>query len=271
MSDTTRISDAEFAQVRALALRLAGISLPASKKAMVVSRWGRRLAHHGLKSYREYLDLIADGRESAELQISLDLLTTNETNFFREPKHFEFLRDELLRKPQRGGTFRIWSAACSSGEEPYSLSMLLAAELGLTGWEILATDISTRVLEQARAALYDLTRANPIPADFLRRFCLKGTGPQAGKFLIDRPLRERIEFRQVNLNETLPQVGQFDLILLRNVMIYFDADTKAQVVSRLLQTLKPGGHFMVGHCETLNGVTTALTMVQPAIYMKATR
>jgi chemotaxis protein methyltransferase CheR len=271
VSQTIGISDAEFAAVRALAMRLAGISLPASKKAMVVSRWGRRLTHHGLTSFREYLDLIAGSRAGAELQMSLDLLTTNETNFFREPKHFEFLRDELLRKRQRSGTFRVWSAACSTGEEPYSLGMLLAAELGVTGWEILGTDISTRVLEHARAALYDLPRANPIPADFLRRFCLKGIGPQAGKFLIAQALRERIEFRHVNLNETLPQVGQFDLILLRNVMIYFDADTKSQVVSRLVQSLKPGGHFMVGHCETLNGVTDALTMIRPAIYLKAAR
>lgn len=263
-----RLEDAEFAEVRALAFRLAGLTLPPSKKALVVGRWGRRLAHYGFASFRQYLQLLADDRNGEERQIALDLLTTNETHFFREQRHFDFLREQVLAKRQRGEMFRVWSAACSTGEEPYSLAMLLAAELGETRWEILGSDISTRVLEVARAGLYPLQRARPIPAEYLRRYCLKGTGPHAGTFLIERALRERVQLRQINLNETLPDVGEFDLILLRNVMIYFDGPTKERVVSRLLPKLKRGGYFFVGHCETLNGVTDALKMLSASIYRK---
>jgi chemotaxis protein methyltransferase CheR len=163
--------------VRALAARLAGINVPLSKWALVVGRWSKRLTHHGLRSFGEYLDLIGEGANAAELQISLDLLTMNETNFFRESKHFDFLRDRVLPTIKRGDAFRVWSAACSSGEEPYSIAMLPAAELTGSSWEILGTDISSRVLETARTGLYDVARASPIPAVYLRRFCLKGIGP----------------------------------------------------------------------------------------------
>lgn len=263
------ISDAEFARVRALALEMAGISLPPSKKSLIVSRWGRRLAHHGLRNYGEYLRLLAQSGSEKELQISLDLLTTNETYFFREPKHFDFLRDQVLRSVKADNRFRVWSAACSTGEEPYSIAMLLAAGLNHSNWEVLGTDISSRVLKHARAGLYDITRTQGIPPDYLRRFCLKGTGPYADTLLIDRPLRERIRFEQVNLNETLPKLGQFDVIFLRNVMIYFNSDTKARVVSRLLSCMKPGGFLLIGHCDTLHGIAHDLEPIRNAVYRKS--
>src|SRR5438270_892037 len=164
------ISDAEFARVQALAMELAGISLSAAKKTLVVSRWGKRLTHHGLRTFGEYLKLLADGRAADELQISLDLLTTNETYFFREPKHFDFLRRQVLPAAKPGVPFRVWSAACSSGEEPYSIAMQLAAELKHPDWNVLGTDISARVLERARAGLYEMSRIVGIPPDYLRRF-----------------------------------------------------------------------------------------------------
>jgi chemotaxis protein methyltransferase CheR len=262
------ISDAEFARVQALAMELAGISLSSSKKTLVVSRWGKRLIHHGLRNYGEYLKLLTDGRAADELQISLDLLTTNETYFFREPKHFDFLRSRVLPAAKPGAAFRVWSAACSSGEEPYSIAMQLAAELKHPNWEVLGTDISSRVLKRAQTGLYDMSRTEGIPPDYLRRFCLKGTGPYADNLLIDRPLRERTRFGRVNLNETLPKLGQFDVIFLRNVMIYFDTDTKANVVSRLIPCLKPGGFFLIGHCDTLHGIPHNLEPVGIAIYRK---
>jgi len=265
------LSQTEFERIKALAFRLAGINLSQSKKSLIVGRWSRRLQHHGLGSFHEYLDLLSRNDAREELQTALNLLTTNETNYFRERQHFDFLREQVLPKARRGGKFRVWSAACSTGEEPYSVAMLLAAELGHAPWEVLGSDISTSVLATASAGLYPMERARPIPQEYLYRYCLRGTGPQAGMFLVDREIRERVKFRYINLNEPLPDVGMFDLILLRNVMIYFSAETKSQVVARLLPTLKPDGYFLVGHCETLNGVTDRLSMSSASIYTRTRR
>lgn len=264
------ITDEEFTRVRELALRLAGISIAASKKSLIIGRWGRRLAHHALTNFDDYLDLLAGSAGREELQIALDLLTTNETSFFREPKHFEFLRKEVLPMARRDGQFRVWSAACSSGEEPYSVAMLLAAELGMSSWDVLGTDISSRVLETARLGLYELGRAEQISAEYLRRFCLKGNGPQVGKFLIEKAVRERVKFARANLNEPLADFGQFDVILLRNVMIYFNTPTKQRVIKHLIPSLKPGGYFITGHCDTLAGVTHGLTTCSASVHRKAT-
>jgi chemotaxis protein methyltransferase CheR len=261
------LSDAEFAEIRAFAMREAGISLSPVKKTLVMGRWSKRLAHYGLSSYREYLQLI-DGADAApERQLSIDLLTTNETYFFREPKHFEFLR-ELAAKSTSQDRFRVWSAACSSGEEPYSIAMLLEDQVGHGNWDVFASDISIRVLQSARQGLYVMSRTTGIPADYLKRFCLKGTGPYADKLLVENDIKQRVAFAQVNLNETLPQVGKFDVIFLRNVMIYFDAKTKTEVLSRLLPCLKPGGHLCIGHSDTLNGIAHPLAMVKTAIFRK---
>jgi len=262
------LSDAEFAQFQGLLRRLAGIHLAPAKKALVCGRLGKRLKHHGLASYGAYFRLLTSGRETHEMQIALDLLTTNETYFFREPKHFDFLRDHILPARRPGATFRLWSAACSSGEEPYSLAMLLAERLGGAPWEMVASDISTRVLERARSGHYALERADHIPEAYLRAYCRKGVGPQDGTFLVERGLRARIDFRRVNLNEPLPQLGAFDVIFLRNVMIYFELETKRQVVQRLIPALRPGGYLMVGHSESLNGVTDDLRPVSPSVYRK---
>ncbi|AMN46379.1 chemotaxis protein methyltransferase CheR [Steroidobacter denitrificans] len=268
MAQSVGLTKAEFDWIRALILRLTGINLPPSKKALIIGRWNRRLNYFGYTSFREYIELLSSEAAGDELQIAINLLTTNETYFFREQRHFDFLRDQVLRQVCRGDKFRVWSAACSSGEEPYSIAMLLRAELGESGWEVLGSDISTRVLETARLGLYSMDRARSIPQEYLQHYCLKGVGPQSGMFIVDRALRERVQFRQINLNERLPDIGQFDVILLRNVMIYFDADTKSKVVARMLPLLKPSGHFLVGHCETLNGVTDSLNMLSASIYSK---
>jgi chemotaxis protein methyltransferase CheR len=262
------ITDSEFAQVRELAMRVAGISIAASKKALIVGRWSKRLHHHRLTNFKDYLALLSGANAGAEPQIALDLLTTNETNFFREPKHFDFIRDQVLPAVKPGHRFRVWSAACSSGEEPYSVAMVLAAQLPNGLWDVLGTDISSRVLDTARAGLYELTRSNPIPRAYLQRFCLKGNGPHAGKFLIDRTLRDRVQFTRANLNEPMADYGQFDVIMLRNVMIYFDARTKERVVKHLLPALKPGGYFIIGHCDTLAGVSHSLASISASVYRK---
>jgi chemotaxis protein methyltransferase CheR len=262
------LQEKEFAQFRELIYRIAGISMSPAKKPLVTSRLAKRLKHHGLASYGEYFRMITAANGKAELQIAVDLLTTNETHFFREPKHFDFLRRHIVSARKPGKTLRIWSAACSSGEEPYSIAMLLDEALGNAPWEIVASDLSTRVLEKARSGLYLMERLPEIPQPYLSRYCLKGTGSQEGTLLIERKLRERVQFLHHNLIEAPPKLGEFDVIFLRNVMIYFDQDTKRQVVSSLLSLLRPGGHFLVGHSETLNGISESLRLVQPAVYIK---
>lgn len=266
---TIPLSDQEFSQFQRLLHQLAGIHLSAAKKALVSGRLAKRLARHRLASYAEYFRLLTGSQDKAELQVAVDLLTTNETYFFREQKHFDFLRHRILTAHKPGRAFRVWSAACSSGEEPYSIAMVLADVLGDNHhWEVVASDICTRVLEKARHGHYPMERASGVPRDYLSRFCLKGVGTQAGTLLVEHRLRERVSFRQVNLNQPIPALGEFDLIFLRNVMIYFDLETKRQVVQRMVPLLRPGGHFLVGHSENLNGVTDALQSVAPSIYRK---
>lgn len=262
------LQENEFSLFRNLIYRIAGISMSASKKPLITSRLAKRLRHHGLTSYGEYFKLITSVNGQTELQMAVDLLTTNETHFFREPKHFDFLRERILPERKPGKPFRIWSAACSSGEEPFSIAMLLDEALGNAPWEIVASDLSMRVLEKARIGLYPMERMQEIPKSYLTNYCLKGTGAQKGTLLIERKLRERVQFMQHNLTEAPPKQGEFDVIFLRNVMIYFDQDTKRQVVSSLLSQLRPGGHFLVGHSETLNGLTEDVKPVQPAVYRK---
>lgn len=262
------LKDSEFQNFQAWLYRSTGIHLSDAKKALVAGRLAKRLAHHQLTSYGDYFRLITAGQATAELQTAIDLLTTNETYFFREPKHFSFLREHVLNNITPGESFRVWSAASSSGEEPYSLAMTLADSLKTAPWEIIASDISMQMLSIARAGHYPMARSQHIPHDLLSRYCLKGVGSQEGTFLIDRSIRNRVNFLQINLNENLPSLGEFDVIFLRNVMIYFDQDTKRKVISRMLPRLKSGGYLMISHSESLNGITDALKVVRPSIYRK---
>jgi chemotaxis protein methyltransferase CheR len=262
------LNDNEFKQFQSWIYAVAGINLSSAKKALVAGRLGKRVKHYGFETFGEYFQLITEKSESVEMQMALDLLTTNETYFFREPKHFDFLRTEILTKAVPGKTFRVWCGASSSGEEPYTIAMTLAEGLSTSQWEIVASDISTRVLEKARSGHYAMERAHNIPQHLLAKYCLKGTGSQDGTFLIEKNLRSRVQFMQINLNELIPKLGEFDVIFLRNVMIYFDIDTKRQVVSRMLSSLKPGGYFIVSHSESLNGITDSLKVVKPSIYRK---
>ncbi|MGH8583150.1 MAG: CheR family methyltransferase [Gammaproteobacteria bacterium] len=266
--DPLLISDTEFAQFQRFVRAATGISLSAAKKAMVSGRLMKRIKHYDLPSYGAYFKLLQSGRAAAETQTAIDLLTTNETQFFREPKHFEFLRRVLAQRTS-GATLRVWSAACSSGEEPYSIAMLLADSLGQGRWEIVASDISTRVLEKARNGHYPIDRAGPIPPGYLHDYCLKGVGERAGLFSIDHRLRERVRFVSINLNAPIPAMGEFDVVFLRNVMIYFDAQTKGEVVQRVLTAVRPGGHLVIGHSESLHGINPQVAMVQPSVYRRA--
>ncbi len=254
MPDTSSLDDREFGQFQSWLYRAAGINLSQAKKALVAGRLFKRLKHYELESYGEYFKLIMTDQHKGELQVALDLLTTNETYFFREPKHFDFLRQQVLPKVAPGKLFR--------------LAMTLAESLGTTPWEVIGSDISTQVLARARTGHYPMERAGTLPMPLLTKYCLKGIGRQEGTFLVDKALRNRVNFVQVNLNESLPDLGEFEVIFLRNVMIYFDQKTKSQVVSRLLPRLKPGGFFIISHSESLHGVNDTLKLVAPSIYRK---
>lgn len=260
-----KITDREFSQFRELIYDVAGISMSPAKKALVCGRLARRLREYRLESYGEYFDLVIGKNHPQELQTAVDLLTTNETSFFREPSHFDYLRDVVLREHSPGRLMSVWSAASSSGEEAYSIAMTLAHHLGDTPWQVIGSDISTRVLERARTGLYPMERSKTIPRRYLVDYCLRGVGDQAGKFMIDAPLRQRVRFEQINLTKPVTLGIQFDVIFLRNVLIYFDVSTKRKVVAGVLEALKPGGHFIIGHSESLQGVAS-LKAVRPSIY-----
>jgi len=267
------LNDQEFARFRGFIYEAAGITLSEGKKALVSGRLEKRLRHHRVKSFGEYFELLNQQRDPSEFQIAVDLLTTNETYFFREMKHFELLREHAATARAEGRALRVWSAACSSGEEVYSIAMVLADVLGLdsgrTPWEVLGTDISTRVLRRAGFGHYPVERTTHIPPQYLQRFCLKGTGVQAGTLLVQRSLRERVTFMHANLDRPLPpRLGSFDLIFLRNVMIYFNAETKRRVVARLLPQLKQDGTLLIGHSETLNDLGVGVRIVSPSVYTK---
>jgi chemotaxis protein methyltransferase CheR len=260
------LKDTEFALFQKMIYETAGINMSPAKKALVSGRLAKRVKHFGLSSYGEYFRMLGNSA-NGEFQTAVDLLTTNETFFFREQRHFDFLRNKVLPK-WRIGPRRVWSAASSSGEEAYTLAMLLAEHVGTSEWEIVGTDISTRVLEKARRGHYPMERSKNIPELYLKKYCLKGVAAQEGTFLISKELRTRVSFLHANLKTDLRQLGSFDVIFLRNVLIYFDIQTKQDVVSKVVQRLKPGGYLMVGHSESLNGITTDVNVIMPSVYQK---
>ncbi len=263
-----KITKSEYNSFKEFIYGHAGINLGDAKQSLVTSRLGKRLRHHSFTNFEEYFNFVESPVNSDEQQIAIDLLTTNETYFFREPKHFVFLEKEFLPKWNGKKCLRIWSAASSSGEEAYSIAMLLDDMLGDRSWEVFGSDISSRVLKKAQQGLYLLQRIDGIPKEYLREYCLKGTGQHEGYLLVDRELRSKVGFSQVNLTTPLGNVGEFEIIFLRNVLIYFDMRTKKHIIKQLVEKLRPGGYLFVGHSESLKGIHDGLESVVPAIYRK---
>lgn len=272
------LTNREFALFQRLIHRQTGIFLPEAKKALVVARLSRRLRALNLPSFGAYFELVECDRE--EHTVMLDSICTNETRFFREPRQFEFLETEVLpRWRQRGDEglmpkrIRAWSAACSTGEEPYSLAMLLRTHFPLdAGWtvEIVASDISTKVLAAARDGVWPIERANDIPPDYRRAYMLRGVRGEEGKMRAQPNIRALIELRRINLNDDQYAVdGPFDLIFCRNVLIYFNRETKAAVIDRLTRHLSPNGLLFLGHSETLHSAAHALRHAGPTAYARS--
>lgn len=264
------LTEAEFDQYRRFIHGVAGIQMSAQKQQLVASRLRKRLAEQGFRSYGDYFQHISGIDGEHERQIVVDLLTTNETYFFREPAHFDFLRSEVLPR-FRNTPLQAWSAACSSGEEVYSLAIVMAeAALG-DEWQILGSDISQRMLARARDAVYPMEGAHNLPKALLHKYCLKGVRSQQGMFQIDRALRRHTRFESINLTTYATPRPIFDLIFLRNVLIYFDAQTKREVVGRIIEALKPGGYFFISHVESLHDVAEELEMIRPSIFRRRGR
>lgn len=268
---TQPLSDRTFQAISALMYDSIGLALNASKKSLVSSRLGPRIQRLGLDGFDPYLALLRDESEAGEFQMAVDLLTTNETYFFREPKHYEVLEQELAARASKA-PLAVWSAASSFGDEAYSTAMLLAdlQSAGRIGadWSILGTDISHRVLLSAKEAIYPEERLRHVSPERLRRHCLKGEGPAEGQVMIRPKLRERVRFGQLNLCKPFSGLGPFDVVFLRNVLIYFDAETKRAVVDRVVATLRPGGLFFMGTAEGRVNADVRLTTLVPGAFRK---
>jgi chemotaxis protein methyltransferase CheR len=268
---TITFSDREFKRISDIMYEAAGLSYNDSKKSLIQSRLAPRIQKLGLGGFADYIAILEDESEAAEFQMAVDLLTTNETYFFREPKHYELLQQELPQMADKSA-LKVWSAASSFGDEAYSTAMLMM-DLQTSGrigpnWSILATDISHRVLLSAKEAVYPEDRLRAVTPDRLRRYCLRGEGPSQGQVLLQDKIRERVQFGQLNLCKPFSGLGPFDVIFLRNVLIYFDPPTKSEVVDRVLEALKPGGLFFLGTAEGRVPCNTPLQTVIPGAFRK---
>ena len=274
MFEPPALSDRELNAIIALVYKKSGITLHDGKRALITARLNKRLKAVGARDFGAYLQFLERDTTGGELVMLLDAISTNHTSFFREAQHFDFLKKtvipEWLTQANRGH-FSIWSAACSSGEEPYTLGIVLQETLPAderTRLRILASDLSTRVLQMAQQGIYKIERVKDIPTDLLRKYFEKGMGAQDGLARVRPELRQRVEYKQLNLLE-IGDLGQrFPVIFCRNVMIYFDRDVQQRVVSMLERHLAPGGYLFISHSESLNGITHGLKWVAPAVYRR---
>jgi len=280
MTDRSTLSPGLFSKFQKLIYQEAGIWLATHKHALLTGRLARRLRLLGLSKMQEYYQLVTQPDQQHERAVMIDCITTNETHFFREPRHFEFLEKEVFPKweqdaaaGERPTRLRVWSAGCSSGEEPYSLAMLLLKHFPeAKGWEleVLGTDISTRVLEKARAATYPIEKSKDIPAEYLRAYMLKGKGDHKGVMKVSPELHRVVRFARVNLHaDSYPIIGSFDLIFCRNVLIYFDQESKTKVIGGILRHISQSGLLFVGHSEHLGPIAPNLKTVAPTIHALA--
>lgn len=266
------ITTDEFQQFRTLIYDESGISLSDQKKSLLASRLSKRLRDLGLATFSEYYAHVREDHTRQEFTQLLDLISTNKTDFFREPKHFDFLRERILPELESEKRIRIWSSACSTGEEPYTIAMTLFESVQHPSqWEfkILASDLSTRVLAKAASGVYDEDRFRDVPPDVLQRHFLRGRGEQTGVFKVKPHLASAITFRRLNLmDDRFPIKNPLDLIFCRNVMIYFDRPTQQTLVNKFHHYLKPGGYLFIGHSESLQWVDHPFKSLAPTIYQK---
>lgn len=269
-----RLSESEFARLRDFIYRECGINLSAAKKILLESRLRKRVDHLKLASYSAYCDYVMSPTGAAsELIHMIDAVATNKTDFFREPMHFQFMEQVVIphwlqcRGPS--APFKVWSSACSTGEEPYTIAMVLQNLSVRHGFDyrITASDISTKVLQKAATAVYPEKAVSVIPADMRKKFLLRSKDTGTPTVRIGPTLRSKVEFKRLNLVEDVLGIGPgFDLIFCRNLLIYFDRATQENVLRRLLAKLKPGGYLFIGHSESIYQMDLPLQQLRPTIF-----
>lgn len=262
----------EFQRFRTLIYDESGISLSEQKQTLLASRLSKRLRDLDLPTFSAYYTKVMQDPTREEFTRMLDLISTNKTDFFREPKHFDFLHERIIPELESTKRIRIWSSACSTGEEPYTIAMTLFDHMqnpAQWDYKILASDLSTRVLAKAVSGLYDEDRFRGVPPEVIKRHFLRGRGEQTGIFKVKPHLAASITFRRVNLmDDRFPIKSPLDLIFCRNVMIYFDRPTQEKVVNKFHHYLTPGGYLFIGHSESLQWITHPFKAIAPTIYRK---
>lgn len=260
-------TEKEYKAYQSLIYNKLGINLTTQKRAMLGHRLYKRLLARDCQDFGQYYHLIMLPKNNKEQELALELITTNETFFFREFQHFQHLQDSILNDWPRESLFRVWSAACSTGEEAYSLAMTLQKQL-TSAWQITATDVNRSVLKKAQKAIYLDQRTEHIPKHFRHEFCRRGVDEFSGYMRVIPKLRNKINFTQFNLLNDMSELGSFDLIVIRNVLIYFDEQTKRKIIANIAKQLSPKGWLYVGHSESLFGISDEFTLIQPAVYRK---
>lgn len=268
-------TQADFDVLRALSNQYSGILVPDDKFDMFYSRLSKRLRALGLTTFKEYCQLLKSQPED-EFTEFINAITTNLTSFFREKHHFDYVvknvLPDLLKKNAIDKSIKVWSAGCSSGEEPYSLAMILKENVP-SNWEIkiLATDLDTNMLATAVEGIYNLDRLQGVDEQRLQRWFQKGSGTQSNKVRVKQELRQCIQFKYLNLMQEWPMTGYFDFIFCRNVLIYFDKETKLKLAHRYAQLLKDGSYLFIGHSESLHQLDTDFMLIGNTIYKKGNK
>lgn len=273
MQQDYALQDGDFRKIAKLVMDTTGIVLSEKKRAFVHGRLGRRLRILGLSDFRQYCNLLESDDGGAERRMLINAVTTNHTSFFREEHHFDYLARTVLpaivqSRKSGAGRLRIWSAGCSTGEEPYTLAMtLLQHQALLAGWDvkILATDLDTNVVRHASEGVYDADRLETIPAAYQKRYL---SVQDDGRFWINDDVRDLISFAPLNLLEQWPMSGPFDVIFCRNVVIYFDKPTQRRLFDRYADLMRPDGWLFIGHSESLLNVTNRFSLVGRTIYRR---
>ncbi|MEE2652344.1 MAG: protein-glutamate O-methyltransferase CheR [Pseudomonadota bacterium] len=265
-----QFKDRDFNKLKEIVYARTGITLGEEKRQLVYSRFAKRIRKLNLKNFSEYIEYFEKNEES-EVTDFINAITTNFTSFFREPHHFEFLKDFIAKREMASRYCRIWSAGCSSGEEPYSIAMtVLDSIVNPDAWDIkiLCTDIDTSVLRKAEQGVYDAARVEGIDKRLRSRFFLRGKGAREGLVKIRDEVRTNMVFRQLNLLDEFPFKKGFDLIFFRNVIIYFDKDTQRKIFSKIAKLQQPGDVLIIGHSENLAGVTDKYALIGRTIYQR---
>jgi chemotaxis protein methyltransferase CheR len=264
------LEKAQFERISQLVYQLTGINLHSGKEELVNARLTKRLRALGLKTFDAYMEYLKRDNSEEELVAMIETMTTNKTSFFRESHHFNYLCRQIV-PGLRNRKVRIWSAGCSSGEEAYTIVILLneaIQDFGLWDISVLATDLSSRMLARARKGIYDTNHLRDVPPLLISKYftCIEANSVR--RYQVIEPLRRHVHFARLNLMEGWPMRGPFDVIFCRNVMIYFDKPTQERLMNRFWELLKPGGYLFIGHSESLTGSRHKFRYVQPAIYVK---